>query len=190
MRGIKGLPGHSLIDLEIGVSGPICRTFPCLRVGGLHTNSNPKVPMASRLHAVCAACNAVNRIPAQRDGKEINCGKCHQPLFGAAPPSLKQAAFIAQVTKSDVPVVADFWAPWCGPCKAMSPAFAQASAHMGSRARFIKVNTDEEQALGAQYGIRSIPTLAIFQSGKEIARIAGALPAAALEQWVNSHIGP
>ena len=144
--------------------------------------------MEKQLHAVCASCNAVNRIPAERSGKEINCGKCHLPLFGAAPQSAGQTAFLAQITKSDVPVVVDFWAPWCGPCRAMAPAFAEVSARMDSRARFIKVNTDEEQALGARYGIRSIPTLVIFQSGKEVARISGAMPAASLEQWVDNKI--
>jgi thioredoxin 2 len=145
--------------------------------------------MQNHLHAVCASCNAVNRIPVQRDGKEINCGKCHQPLFGLAPPSVNQAAFNAQISRSDVPVVVDFWAPWCGPCKAMAPAFTQVCARLDSRARFIKVNTDEEQALGAQYGIRSIPTLAIFQSGKEIARTSGAQSSASLEQWIKRAIG-
>jgi thioredoxin 2 len=142
--------------------------------------------MQNPLHAVCTACLAVNRVPAQRDGKEINCGKCHQPLFGGTPPSVDQAGFAAQLGKSDVPVVIDFWAPWCGPCKAMAPAFALVSASMGSAARFIKVNTDEEQALGAQYNIRSIPTLAVFQSGREIARVSGAMPAASLEQWIRN----
>jgi thioredoxin 2 len=145
--------------------------------------------MENSIHAVCPACQAVNRVPAQRSDKECNCGKCHRPLFGAEPLSLKQAGFTAQITKSDVPVVVDFWAPWCGPCKAMAPAFAQASARIGGRAQFIKVNTDEEQALGAQYGIRSIPTLAIFKSGKEIARVSGAMQASALEQWVAGYIG-
>ena len=145
--------------------------------------------MEHPIHAVCVSCNAVNRIPAKRNGKEINCGKCHRPLFGEQPASVNQAAFSAQIAKNDVPVVVDFWAPWCGPCRAMAPAFAQVSTRMDSRARFIKVNTDEEQALGAQYGIRSIPTLAIFQSGKEIARISGAMPAGNLEQWISSHIG-
>ena len=145
--------------------------------------------MQNHLHAVCTSCNAVNRIPAQRDGKEINCGKCQRPLFGLTPPSVGQAAFVAQTTKGDVPVVVDFWAPWCGPCKAMAPAFAQVCASMDSRARFIKVNTDEEQSLGAQYGIRSIPTVAVFKSGKEIARISGAQPAASLEQWISGVIG-
>lgn len=144
--------------------------------------------MQSKVHAVCASCNAVNRIPAQRDGKEIHCGKCHLALFGLAPPSVNEAAFVAQITKSDVPVVVDFWAPWCGPCQSMAPAFAQVSARMGSRAQFIKVNTDEETRLGSQFGIRSIPTLAVFQFGSEIGRISGALPPANIEQWVNSII--
>lgn len=144
--------------------------------------------MQQQLHAVCASCSAVNRIPAQRANKEINCGKCHRPLFGLPPVSVDQHAFAAQLAKSDVPVVVDFWAPWCGPCQAMAPAFAQVCARMGSRARFIKVNTEEEQNLGSQYGIRSIPTLAVFQSGREVARISGALPAATLEQWISSAI--
>ena len=145
--------------------------------------------MENQLHAVCTSCQAVNRIPALRDGKEINCGKCHRPLFGGAPPSVNQAAFSTQIAKSDVPVVVDFWAPWCGPCKTMAPAFAQVSARMGARAQFIKVNTEEEQSLGALYNIRSIPTLAIFRAGKEVARVSGALPAASLQQWIESQIG-
>lgn len=145
--------------------------------------------MEKTLHAVCAACQAVNRIPVQREGREINCGKCHLPLFGAAPVSVNHAAFTTQIARNELPVVVDFWAPWCGPCKAMAPAFAQVSARMGSRARFLKVNTDEEQALGAQYAIRSIPTLVMFQSGKEIARISGAMAAPGIEQWVASHMG-
>jgi thioredoxin 2 len=144
--------------------------------------------MQSSIHAVCTQCNAVNRIPVQSEGKEINCGKCHQPLFGLEPPSLDKAAFLVQLTKSDVPVVVDFWAPWCGPCKAMAPAYAQVSNRMKTRARLIKINTDEEQELGAQYAIRSIPTLAVFQSGKEIARVSGAMPATSLEQWINRAI--
>ena len=145
--------------------------------------------MTNTLHAVCVSCQAVNRIPVQREGKEIECGSCHRPLFGQAPASVNEAVFKTQIAKNDVPVVVDFWAPWCGPCKAMAPAFEQVCARLGSRARFIKVNTDEEQRLGAQYNIRSIPTLAVFQGGREIARMAGAMPAARLEQWIHDTIG-
>lgn len=142
--------------------------------------------MSELQHAVCPACNATNRIPLLRDGKEINCGRCHQPLFGMDPVSVNAAGFQAQVSKSDVPVVVDFWAPWCGPCKMMAPAFAQASRMAGSQARFIKVNTDHEPQLGSTHGIRSIPTLAVFHGGREIARQAGAMPASELVRWLAS----
>lgn len=137
-------------------------------------------------HAVCVHCNATNRIPVQTAGKEINCGRCHQPLLGAPPQSVDAAGFAAQVSKSDLPVVVDFWAPWCGPCKMMAPAYAQVGQALGNRARFIKVNTDDEQQLGSQHNIRSIPTLAVFKGGREVARMAGALPASELQRWVEA----
>ena len=142
--------------------------------------------MSDHLHAVCTSCNAINRIPVQRVGKEINCGKCHRALFGLSPLSVNSDAFKLHLTKSEVPVIVDFWAPWCGPCKAMAPAYAQVSERMGSLAQFIKVNTDEEQELGVQYNIRSIPTLAIFRAGREVARMSGALPATNMEQWIRN----
>ena len=143
--------------------------------------------MSTLQHVVCQHCNATNRIPTQREDKELNCGRCHQPLFGTAPVSVSAESFEAQISKCDVPVVVDFWAPWCGPCKVMGPAFAQASANMGSAARFIKVNTDEQQALGSRYAIRSIPTIAIFKNGREVARQAGVVQAGELVRWVAAH---
>ena len=142
--------------------------------------------MTNTVHAVCVSCNATNRVPAVRAGKEINCGKCHQPLFGQAPVSVGAQAFVAQFQNSDVPVVVDFWAPWCGPCRMMAPAFEQASQTLGSDARFIKVNTDDEPGLGSQFGIRSIPTMAVFVRGREVARQAGAMPAGEIVRWVRS----
>jgi len=142
--------------------------------------------MDSSLHVVCPECNATNRIPQASEGKEINCGRCHRPLFGAAPKSLDATGFQAQISKSQVPVVVDFWAPWCGPCRAMAPVFEQVSAQMGARARFIKVNTEEQPALASRYGIQSIPTLAIFRDGSEIARCSGAMPAGDLQRWLQS----
>ena len=145
--------------------------------------------MNATVHAVCVSCNATNRVPAERAGKEINCGKCHKPLFGQVPVSVNAQGFMAQFQNSDVPVVVDFWAPWCGPCRMMAPAFEQASQSLGANARFIKVNTDEQPELGSQFGIRSIPTVAVFLRGRELARQAGAMPAGDIVRWVKSVTG-
>lgn len=141
--------------------------------------------MSETVHVVCTECNTTNRIPALHDDKEMNCGRCHKPLFGA-PRSLDASGLQAQITKSGIPVIVDFWAPWCGPCKAMAPAFEQASLMLGSRARLVKVNTEEQQALSSQYSIRSIPTVVIFKGGRELARRAGAVSATDLLSWVKS----
>lgn len=142
--------------------------------------------MDARLHVVCAECNTTNRIAPTADGQELHCGHCHQPLFGAAPKSLDAAAFQAQISKSQLPVVVDFWAPWCGPCRAMAPAFEQVSKLLGPRARFVKVNTEEQGALASRYAIQSIPTMVVFSGGREVARRSGALPAGELQRWVQS----
>lgn len=142
--------------------------------------------MTETIHAVCVACNTTNRVPKDAGGREVNCGKCHRPLFGQAPASVDAAGFEAQVRRSEIPVVVDFWAPWCGPCKAMAPAFAQVSLRLDGQARCIKVNTDDEPGLGSQFQIRSIPTLAVFKGGREVARMSGALPAAEMERWIRT----
>ena len=143
--------------------------------------------MSENLHIVCPQCNAVNRIPKTRMQNAPKCGKCHAPLFDTQPVALNAANFGKHITRNDIPVLVDFWAPWCGPCKMMAPAYAQATQTLEPTVRLAKVNTEDEQALGAQYGIRSIPTLALFKNGQEIARQAGAMSAADIIRWTQSH---
>ena len=144
--------------------------------------------MSDALQIVCPHCHAVNRVPAARTGDGAQCGKCHQPLFTAHPVELDDASFQRHVERSDIPVVVDFWAPWCGPCRMMAPVFEQAAARMEPRVRFVKVNTDAAQGLAARFGIRSIPTLAIFKGGREVSRQAGALDFGRLTHWIQTHL--
>jgi thioredoxin 2 len=144
--------------------------------------------MSESMHIVCPHCDVVNRIPAARLGEGPKCGKCHRPLFSGQPIELTAANFQKHIGRSDIPLLVDFWAPWCGPCKMMAPQFAQAAGQLEPRLRLAKVNTEEEQMLGAQFGIRSIPTLALFRGGREVARQAGAMGAADIIRWVQSRV--
>jgi thioredoxin 2 len=129
----------------------------------------------------------VNRIPAARLGESPQCGKCHRPLFNAHPLELNSRNFEAQITRNDVPVLVDFWAPWCGPCKMMAPAFEQAAAQLEPRVRLAKLNTENDQAIAGRFGIRSIPTLVLFRKGRELARQSGALGLRDILRWTESH---
>ncbi len=144
--------------------------------------------MSGSLHLVCPHCDAVNRIPAARLGEHPNCGRCHRPLFQAHPVALTSANFQKHISRNEIPVLVDFWAPWCGPCKMMAPAFEQAAAQLEPRVRLAKVNTEEEQMLGMQLGIRSIPTLVLFQNGREIARQPGAMGPSDILRWTLGHL--
>jgi thioredoxin 2 len=142
--------------------------------------------MSDKKHIVCPHCSAVNRIPATRLADKPNCGKCKQPLFTGHPVELTDQNFAKFIAKSDVPVVVDFWAEWCGPCKMMAPAFAEASAQLEPNVILAKLNTEVAQQTAAQFGIRSIPSIILFKNGKEVSRQAGALNTQQIIQWVTS----
>ena len=144
--------------------------------------------MSDALHIVCPHCQAINRVPQARLGQQPNCGQCRRPLFDAHPVELTAATFQKHIARNDIPVLVDFWASWCGPCKMMAPAFAQAAGLLEPQVRLAKVNTDTEQLLGTQYGIRSIPTLALFHGGREVTRQAGAMGTQDIVRWVKSHL--
>jgi thioredoxin 2 len=142
--------------------------------------------MTESLHLVCPSCNAVNRLPSTKLAEHPVCGKCRQPLFSGHPVELNSGNLARHLQRNDIPVLVDFWAPWCGPCKTMAPQFAKAAGSLEPRFRLAKVNTEAELELGEQFGIRSIPTLILFRAGREIARLSGAMGAQDIIRWAES----
>jgi thioredoxin 2 len=142
--------------------------------------------MSEAVQIVCGHCESVVRVPADRIKAGPHCPKCHFPLFEGKPVTLTAANFDKHVTRSDLPVVVDFWAPWCGPCLSMAPAFETVAREMEGRKRLAKLNTEDEPAPAARFNIRSIPTLIVFHHGREIVRQSGAMNAAMLTRWIES----
>ena len=138
-------------------------------------------------HIVCPNCTSVNRIPSGKDARKAKCGHCHQPLVTGRPVPASAKSFATHIERNDIPVLVDFWAQWCGPCKAMAPVYERVASEFEPEVRFLKVDTEIEPELAASYNIRSIPTLMLFRKGAVVAQQAGAMEAQTLRSWLRRH---
>ena len=144
--------------------------------------------MSQLSHVVCPHCHTVNRLPAEKLSASPRCGSCHEPMFTGEPLALDDKTFDRHITRNDIPLLVDFWAEWCGPCKMMAPAFKQAAVSLEPRVRLAKVDTEAAPGVAGRYNIRSIPTLIMFRGGREAARQAGAMSAADIVRWAQANL--
>jgi thioredoxin 2 len=139
------------------------------------------------IHIVCSHCGATNRMPENRDLASGKCGKCGRQLFEGRPADVSATILEKHIARSDIPVLVDVWAPWCGPCKVMGPQFEAAASRAEPRLRFVKLNSDDNQELSARLGIRGIPTMIMFKGGKELARVSGAMSSTDILKWAEEN---
>ena len=145
--------------------------------------------MSATLHIVCPTCQAINRVREDQLASAPSCGRCKLALFLGKPTDLDATGFERHLKRNELPLLVDFWAPWCGPCRAMAPAYEQAAKLLEPRFRIAKVDTERAQEVSARLGIRSIPTLALFSGGREVARQPGALTKPEhIAQWARTHL--
>jgi thioredoxin 2 len=139
-------------------------------------------------HIVCPHCSGVNRVPVAKNAATGKCGRCHKPLFEGAPTAVGADSFPKHLQRNDIPMVVDFWAEWCGPCKAMAPIFAKVAKDLEPNVRFLKVDTEAEPALAARYNIRGIPTMMLFRNGSVVAQQVGAVSERAMKDWIRREV--
>ena len=144
--------------------------------------------MTDSMHILCPRCDAVNRIPSGRVDAGPKCGECTSPLFLSKPLALDGARFQQHLSRSDIPLLVDFWAPWCGPCHMMAPAFAEAARRLEPAVRLLKIDTEQAQSVAMDHGIRSIPTMILFQGGHELARVSGAMNPSRIVSWTRQYL--